>query len=264
MNKILKINNKPLKKFGQNYLIDNNLIRKFVNEFNPQIDEKIIEIGPGRGSITSELSNKTKFLTAIEIDDRMIASLSENFPKVNFINKDILKINFSEILDLDLKYRVIGNIPFNLTSSIFFKLIEYRNYFLDALFIIQLDVAKRITAKPNSKEYSILSVLLNYFFDVSIKFEISPNVFYPKPKVKSSAIHLIFDKYIDETINNDLFIQIVKASFGNRRKTLKNSLNNSIFKSYNLSGIDIDLSRRAETLTIDEYVKLTRFIQKQK
>jgi len=258
------LKNKPLKKFGQNYLTDKNTVIKFVDEFNPNMDDRIIEIGPGRGAITTELISRSDSIMAIEIDNRVVSDLSEIFPNVQFINNDILKIDFSRILTSDYKYRVIGNIPFNLTSPIFFKLIRNRELFSDALFIVQLEVAQRIVAKPNSKSYGILSVLLNYFGKVSLPFEISPNVFYPKPKVKSSALKWVFNQNNDVNLDTDLFIQVVKASFGNRRKTLKNSLNNSIFKSYNFVGIDFDFSRRAETFSIEDFVKLTQFIQKQK
>lgn len=258
---MLKI--KPLKKFGQNYLVDKNTILKFVNSFEPKLDDHIIEIGPGRGAITAELESRTKFLTAIEIDNRIIGELSEKFPNVNFINDDILKIDLSQILNPELKYRVIGNIPFNLTSPILFMLIHNRNYFIDASFIIQLEVAQRIIAEPNNKSYGILSVLLNYFAEVNLKFEISPNVFYPKPKVKSAVIKLDFNKKLEDDLDIHLFIKVVKASFGNRRKTLKNSLNNSIFKSCNFLEFDLDFSKRAENLTITDFVNLTQFIQKQ-
>ena len=257
------LNNKPLKKFGQNYLVDKNTILKFVNAFNPKSDDHIIEIGPGRGAITTELASRTKFLTAIEIDDRIIGELTKKFPQVNFIFDDILKIELSQILNPKFKYRVIGNIPFNLTSPILFKLILNRNYFSDASFIIQLEVAQRIVAKPNSKSYGILSVLLNYFAEVNLEFEISPNVFYPKPKVKSAVIKLDFNKKLEDDLDIHLFIKVVKASFGNRRKTLKNSLNNSIFKGCNFVGLDIDFSKRAENLTITDFVKITQFLQKQ-
>ena len=257
------LKNKPLKKFGQNYLVDKNTILKFVNAFNPQMDDHVIEVGPGRGAITAELTSHTKFLTAIEIDDRIIGELSEKFPQVKFINDDFLEIDLSKIRNPEFKFRIIGNIPFNLTSPILFRLIKDRNYFSDASFIIQLEVAQRIIATPNSKNYGILSVLLNYFADVNLKFEISPNVFYPKPKVKSAVINFDFSNPLDNDLDFHLFIQVVKASFGNRRKTLKNSLNNSIFNSCNFVGIELDFSKRAENLTINDFVKLTQFIQTQ-
>ena len=264
MNKISKLNNKPLKKFGQNYLVDKNIISKFVNTFDPKIDEHIIEIGPGRGALTSEVVKIVPSLTAVEIDNRVIDELSERFPDIKFVNCDFLKIDFSILFDPNLKYRVFGNIPFNITSPILFKLINAKDYFTDAMFVVQLDVAKRMIANPNTKEYGILSVILNYFCNVSLCFEISSTAFYPKPKVKSAVIRLDFSEELLQKVPADLFINVVKASFGNRRKTLKNSLNNSIFKDCNFSEIALDFSKRAENLTVEDYIILTKSLAKQK
>jgi 16S rRNA (adenine1518-N6/adenine1519-N6)-dimethyltransferase len=254
--------NRPLKRFGQNYLTDRNTILKIIDKFNPQKDENIIEIGPGRGALTKELSSVSDNISAIEIDNRVIESLSIQFPNVNFINHDFLKLNFDQF-DNSKKTRVIGNIPYNITSPILFRLIENRELFSDALIMVQYEVAKRMVSQPNTKDYGILGVILNYFATVNLEFKISPNVFKPKPKVDSAIVTLNFDKTIDEKLNDRFFIDVVKASFANRRKTLKNSLNNSIFVNYNLDEIDLDFSRRAETLTINEFIYLANELQKQ-
>jgi len=254
--------NKPLKKFGQNYLTDKNTILKIIDCFNPQKDDSIIEIGPGRGALTNELSKISYNIKAIEIDTRVIDELSNQFPNVKFINKDFLKLDFSEVFESD-KLRVIGNIPYNITSPIIFKLIESRTLFSDALIMVQYEVAKRMISKPNSKDYGILGVILNYFATVNLEFKIPPTVFVPKPKVDSAIISLKFDKICNSELNDRFFINFVKSSFGNRRKTLKNSLNNSIFASNNLSEIDFDFSRRAETLSIEEFVWLALTLSKQ-
>lgn len=254
------MNNKPLKRFGQNYLTDKNTIKKIVELLNPQKDENIIEIGPGRGAFTKELAIYSDNITAIEIDNRVIEKLIVQFPKVTFFNMDFLKVDFNNLQSTS-KFRAFGNIPFNLTSSILFKLIEDRKLFTDALLLVQYDVAKRIISKPSTKEYGILSVILNYFASVSLEMKISPNVFTPKPRVDSAIISIKFDKSIHPQLDDVFFINIVKASFGNRRKTLKNSLNNSIFRGYNLDGIQIDFSRRAETLSIEEFVYLATELQ---
>ena len=157
---------------------------------------------------------------------------------------------------------LFGNIPFNLTSSILFNLIEERELFSDALLLIQHDVAKRMISKPSTKEYGILSVILNYFTTIKLEMKIPPNVFTPKPRVDSAIINVKFNKEIDKNLNDKFFINVVKASFGNRRKTLKNSLNNSIFVGYNLDDIQIDFSRRAETLSVEEFIYLAIELQK--
>jgi 16S rRNA (adenine1518-N6/adenine1519-N6)-dimethyltransferase len=256
-------NIKPLKRFGQNYLIDRNVIIKLVNELNPHMDDQIVEIGPGTGTITEELLNRTQNITAIEIDKRVIDNLRRKFSKLKIINEDFIKISLNEISN-QKRIKVIGNIPFNLTSSIIFKLIENREQIEDAVFIVQYEVAKKFFAKNNTKDFGIYSVILNYFADARFCFKISPNVFFPKPKVFSAAVHLSFTKEIDISIDDKLFINVVKASFGKRRKTLKNSLSNSIFKNCDFSGLTLDLSKRAEQLDIPDFITLTSYIQDQK
>lgn len=254
--------NKPLKKFGQNYLTDKNTILKIISTFNPKEDDMIIEIGPGRGALTNELSKVSHKIKAIEIDTRVIEELSNRYQNVTFINKDFLKLDFDEIYESN-KLRVIGNIPYNITSPIIFKLIENRTLFSDALIMVQYEVAKRMISKPNTKDYGILGVILNYFATINLEFKIPPTVFVPKPKVDSAIISLKFDKDIDNDLDDRFFINVVKAAFGNRRKTLKNSLNNSIFVNNNLNEIDFDFSRRAETLSIDEFVWLATKLGRQ-
>ncbi|BDQ02662.1 16S rRNA (adenine(1518)-N(6)/adenine(1519)-N(6))-dimethyltransferase RsmA [Ignavibacterium sp.] len=247
---------KPIKRFGQNFLKDNNILRKITEVINPQKNDKIIEIGPGEGALTKLLSNSGADVTAIEIDKRVIEHLKETYPEVKIINQDFLEIDLTHFGSSDL--RIVGNIPYNITSPIIFKLIE--NYYLirDAVFMVQYEVAKRMTAKKGTKDYGILSVLLSYFADTEFCFKVSPNVFYPKPKVFSAVVKIKFKKNLDESLNKT-FIQIVKAAFGNRRKTLKNSLSNSIFAQLNFSGCDVDLSLRAEQLDLSDFIKLAEF-----
>jgi len=250
----------PLKRFGQNYLVDKNIIQKIVREFNPQKTDVVIEIGPGTGALTTELMNSVKKLYAVEIDKRVVESLALGFPAVTVINQDFLKLDLNSFA-ADIPLRVIGNIPYNITSPILFKLIENRSLVSDAMLMVQLEVAKRITAKENSDDYGILGVLLNYFAETKLCFKISPNVFYPKPKVESAIIHFNFTKKLPSGVDDKLFIQVVKAAFGNRRKKLKNSLGNSIFSDIVFEGCNFDLSRRAEELTIIEFVELTKIIK---
>jgi 16S rRNA (adenine1518-N6/adenine1519-N6)-dimethyltransferase len=141
-------------------------------------------------------------------------------------------------------------------------MIENRLLIKDALIMTQYEVAKRIIAKPRTKDYGILSVLMNYFATVELCFKISPNVFYPKPKVDSAIIKIDFQNNKEVELDYKLFIQVVKASFGNRRKTLKNSLSNSIYKDIGLSKIDFDFTRRAEELSIEEFIELTKKMKK--
>ena len=251
----------PLKRFGQNYLVDKNIIHKIVAEFNPGENDVVIEIGPGTGALTSELGSKVKKLYAVEIDKRVVESLALSFPSVHVINYDFIKLDLNKYSD-EKPLRIIGNIPYNITSPILFKLIENRTLVKDAMMMVQFEVAKRITAEECSDDYGILGVVLNFFADTKLCFKISPNVFYPRPNVDSAIIHLNFEKELPANLDFKLFIQVVKASFGNRRKKLKNSLRNSIFKDTEIDQSEFDTSRRAEELTINEFVDLTRIIQR--
>lgn len=251
----------PLKRFGQNYLVDKNVIQKIVNEFNPGENDTVIEIGPGTGSLTAELATKVKKLYAVEIDKRVVETLALSYPSVHVINHDFIKLDMNTFSD-EKPMRIIGNIPYNITSPILFKLIENRSLVKDAMMMVQFEVAKRITAEECSDDYGILGVLLNFFAYTKLCFKISPNVFYPKPNVDSAIIHLNFEKKLPIDLDFKLFIQVVKASFGNRRKKLKNSLRNSVFKDISIDQNEFDVSRRAEELTINEFVDLTRIIQK--
>ena len=184
-------NPKPLKKFGQNYLTDQNILCKIVEELNPKPGEDIIEIGPGTGSLTSKLAEKASSLTLVEIDTRVIEGLRIQYPQVNVIKGDFLDIQLNTLFKRN-KLRIVGNIPYNLTSPILFKLIENSDIVSDAVLMVQLEVAKRMTASKGTKDYGILSVILKQFADLKIAFKVSPNVFYPKPKVYSAVVHLYF------------------------------------------------------------------------
>jgi len=255
MNKI-----SPLKRFGQNYLQDQNIIKKIISEIDPKESELIIEIGPGQGAITQKLLEINANLTAIEIDKRVIDDLKNRFTDLNLLQADFLKLDLNQFITSNhKKVRVVGNIPYNITSPILFKLFENNIIVQDAVFMVQYEVAKRMTAKMGSKDYGILSVLLEYFGSTKLAFKVSPNVFYPKPNVHSAIVHINFDDKRDNPSFNLMFKSVVKSSFGNRRKTLKNSLSNSIFSEVNFSDCGIDLSLRAEQLNVDDFIKLAKF-----
>jgi 16S rRNA (adenine1518-N6/adenine1519-N6)-dimethyltransferase len=266
----MKIQNKPKKRFGQNFLQDENILNKIVKEINPQPDDLIIEIGPGYGALTQKLLSATENLIAVEIDNELISNLKEKFPHLHLINEDFLETDLSQLSTDGKKLRVVGNIPYNITSPILFKLIENNKLIKDSVFMVQLEVAKRMTAKRGIKDYGILAVVLKYFTETELCFKISPNVFYPKPKVYSALVHINFksiSQLQEEQKRNvrpfdELFIQIVKAAFGNRRKTLKNSLSNSIFHEIDFSNSGIDLTLRAENLSVDDFVTLTKYVLK--
>ena len=255
MNKVL-----PLKRFGQNYLQDQNIIKKIVTEVNPKENDLIIEIGPGQGALTKYLFESNANFTAVEIDKRVIEDLRNRFTNLKLIQQDFLELNLTNFISSpDSKIRVVGNIPYNITSPILFKLFENNSIIEDVVFMVQYEVAKRMTAGIGNKEYGILAVMLNYFGKTKLAFKVSPNVFYPKPNVHSAVIHIHFNDVRNNSEFNSIFKSIVKSSFGNRRKTLKNSLSNGIFAGVDFSECGIDLSLRAEQLTVNDFIKLTEF-----
>ncbi|NWF88637.1 MAG: ribosomal RNA small subunit methyltransferase A [Ignavibacteriaceae bacterium] len=250
----------PLKRFGQNYLRDENIIRKIINEISPKTGDVILEIGPGEGALTKHLVNQPFHFIAVEIDNRNAKYLEEKFPELYLRNNDFLEIDLNEFhKNFDKKLRIIGNIPYNITSPIIFKLIENRGIIKDSIIMIQQEVAERIIAKPGNKDYGILSVITQNFAKVNICFKVSSGVFYPRPKVNSSVIHINFQSGVVNKKYDEMFIKVVKAAFGNRRKMLCNSLKNSIFEHLNFNQTGIDLTLRAEKLSIDDFHKLTQF-----
>lgn len=256
----MKIHNKPKKRFGQNFLQDENILNKIVKEINPQPDDLIIEIGPGYGALTQKLLSATKNLIAVEIDNELAEELKEKFPKLQLINEDFLETDLTKLTASGKKLRVVGNIPYNITSPIIFKLIENNKLIKDAVFTVQLEVAKRMTADRGTKDYGILAVILKYFTRTKLCFKISPNVFFPKPKVFSALVSIQFKDMKQSEDEQKLFIEIVKAAFGNRRKILKNSFSNSIFHEIDFSNSGIDLSLRAENMNVDDFIQLTKYV----
>ena len=255
---------KPLKRFGQNYLHDRNILRKIANTINPEPDDIILEIGPGNGALTEFIYGKTKNFFAVEIDKRVIEDLQLRFPELKIKQGDILKSDINSLIKPGKKkIRIIGNIPYNLTSPIIFKLIDNIELVSDAVLMVQYEVAKRITANKGTKDYGILAVLLKYFGMPKLCFKVSPNAFYPKPNVDSAVIQIHMKDLDINSEYKQTFINIVKASFGNRRKTLKNSLGNSIFRELNFADSGIDLSKRAEQLDVNDFILLTDFLHQQ-
>lgn len=251
---------KPLKRFGQNYLLDQNILKKIVLEIDPKPEDQIVEIGPGRAALTEKLLEKVTTLTAVEIDKRVSDELRTKFPELKLIVDDFININLNELrTNKNKRLRIVGNIPYNLTSPILFHLIKFNDIVQDSVLMVQYEVAKRMSAAKGTKDYGILSVILKYFADVKYCFKVSPNVFYPKPKVDSAVVHIRFNDIEISKAEKQNFINIVKASFGNRRKTLKNSLSNSIFKELNFADSGIDLSLRAEQLDVDDFLRLAEF-----
>lgn len=249
---------KPKKRLGQHFLKDSNIAKKIVDGLNNNDLNCIIEIGPGMGILTDHLIRFKKKIKLVEIDSESVKYLNEKYFDLNehIIEKDFLKINLKEF---DSPIGIIGNFPYNISSQILFKLLENKNIVDQLVGMFQLEVAKRVCAPPGSKTYGILSVLVQAFYDTEFLFSLSPDYFSPPPKVNSGVIKLIKKKEINLKCDEFLFFKVVKTSFQQRRKTLRNSL-----KIFNLSDNikeDVIFGRRPETLSVDEFVLLTNIIK---
>ena len=246
------------KKLGQHFLNDKNIINKIIQNINPSPNDYFLEIGPGNGAITLPLSNKIKHLTIVEKDKRLIPVLINKLSKnktVKIINEDILRFNFQK--EIKNNIRVIGNLPYNISTEIIFKILEISKKIKDIHFMMQKEVVCRMIAKPGSKEYGRLSIMTQVYFDVKKLFDISPNVFFPKPKVVSSYICLV-PKLLsfENDIHEKKFKKIVTAAFIGRRKMIKSSLRDIVKKS-DLLKLNIDSNQRPEKMTIQNFLMIS-------
>ncbi|MDD8017813.1 MAG: 16S rRNA (adenine(1518)-N(6)/adenine(1519)-N(6))-dimethyltransferase RsmA, partial [Bacteroidota bacterium] len=185
----------PKKSLGQNFLHDANVTKKIVRLFNPQPADCVVEIGPGKGALTSLLLETLSHMTVVELDDELVKELELQFgEKISIIHSDILQVTFSDVQsDPKKKLRVIGNIPYNITTPILFHVIDSADAVQDFTVMMQTEVAQRLVAKPRTKEYGILSIFLQYYCTPKILFSVSRNSFFPVPTVSSTVVHLDFD-----------------------------------------------------------------------
>lgn len=250
---------KPKKFLGQHFLRDLNTAAKIVDAFRPG-SSKVVEIGPGTGVLTKLLVEKNFKPLLFEIDDESVAWLQDHFTmdQVDVRHVDFLEAGFEDLPDPTIS--VIGNLPYNISSQIFFKILESRNRVNHVVCMIQKEVAQRIAAPPGGRTCGILSILIQAFYEVEMLFHVSPGAFHPPPKVMSSVIRLTRNQTSRLSCDEDLFFKVVKRSFQNRRKTLRNAL-----KDLNLSPTVYSLSimdKRAEQLSVSDFVQLIQQIER--
>jgi len=254
-----KYNLNPKKKFGQNFLIDDNILRKIAKNYNS--DFPIIEIGPGTGAMTQYfLEKKQNSVYLVEYDRDMIEILNKEYLNIKEIfHADASKFDFSKILNKEnSEFIIFGNLPYNVSSQIIFNLVKNIEKIHSCYFMVQKEVAKRLTESKDNKNYSRLTVMTNLYFDKKILFDVKPNSFLPAPRVDSSIVQ--FKKkttLINKLKDRDKFAEIVKEAFSQRRKMLRNNLKK--YKEYNLENI-IDLKQRAENLDVEDYVNIVNYI----
>ncbi len=252
---------RPKKFLGQHFLKDLNIAEKIVNSLSyASQDETIIEIGPGTGVLTTLLAKKGfREIILIEIDRESIAFLEKEYTDetIKIVEGDFLKLKISGLTNQDIS--IIGNFPYYISSQIFFKILEQKESVKEVVCMIQKEVAERICAPHGNKTYGILSILIGAFYKPEMLFKVPPGVFIPPPKVDSAVIRLTRKENTKLECDEELFRKIVKQGFQNRRKTLRNALK-PIFLPEDLTKLEI-FSKRAEQLSIDDFIQLTLKIQ---
>ena len=262
---VKKYNFKFSKSLGQNFLTDESVLTDIVD--GAEVDDKdfVIEIGPGVGTLTAKLLMKAKKVTSIELDNDLIPILQEELgdnENFSLIHNDALKVNFNELIGDEQSVKLVANLPYYVTTPIIVKLLKDRYNFKSLTIMIQKEVAERINAEPNCKEYGSLSVLVQYYCNTSIVRRVAPSCFIPRPKVESIVIKL--DRLEEPRVkvkDENLMFELVRAGFNMRRKTLWNAakaLNLSkekLEEAFEKSGVDP--KRRAETLSLEEFANLS-------
>ena len=249
------------KNLGQHFLIDQNIVDKLVRYINPSQNDEIIEIGPGEGVMTKSIIKKVKKMILIEKDIDLIENLKNIFSESynsSIINIDFLKYNLD---GLNKPMRIIGNLPYNISTEIIFKMCNC-NKIIDMHFMLQKEVVDRIVAESNSKIYGRLSIMAQAYFNVKKLFDISENVFSPRPKVKSSFVRFCTRQYpFYDKAHENIFYDIVKSAFEGRRKMIKTSLK-SFLNANDFCAMNLKPDLRAENLTVNDYMFISDYVQK--
>ncbi|HEX3028544.1 MAG TPA: 16S rRNA (adenine(1518)-N(6)/adenine(1519)-N(6))-dimethyltransferase RsmA [Clostridia bacterium] len=272
---VRKYNIRFTKSLGQNFLVDETVVKRIVDAAEISGNDLVIEVGPGIGSMTGELASRAGKVIAVEIDKHLIPALQENlkgYSNVVIMNDDIMKLELKELFTKHAKdengqdycIKVVANLPYYITTPIIMKFLEDDAGIESMVFMIQKEVAERMAAKPGGKDYGALSVAVQYYSVPKVVLNVSPHCFIPQPEVDSTVVKLTVNKVPPvELLDKDLFFRVIKASFGQRRKTLVNALCNSgyFIKSKDevkeiLKKIGIGENQRGETLSIMQFASL--------
>jgi 16S rRNA (adenine1518-N6/adenine1519-N6)-dimethyltransferase len=255
----------PRKRFGQHFLQDNDIIQRLVDVIAPQPGQSIVEIGPGQGALTIPVLKRSGTLDVVELDRDLIPVLTHRCKEVGTLNvfqADALEFDFSQLAKNSKPLRIIGNLPYNISTPLIFHLLTYAPIIEDMHFMLQKEVVDRMAADIGDDDYGRLGIMVQYYCEVSSLFHVPPEAFYPPPKVDSSIVRLVPRKNISPlAIDHDHFENLVKTAFNQRRKTLRNCLK-TLMTSEDWLRNDIDSSRRPEELSVAEYVKLSNSLLK--
>jgi len=247
------------KRFGQNFLHDAHVIGRIVKAATPQPGQNLIEIGPGQGAITAPLLAAAGQLTVIEIDRDLAALLRERFAGnagFRLIEQDVLTVDFAALASAAASLRIIGNLPYNISTPLLFHLLQYRNVISDMLFMLQLEVVNRMAAGPGDPDYGRLSVMLQYHCRVEKLFTVPPGAFTPQPKVESAIVRLVPWRPLPHPVRNEaLFETVVRHAFNQRRKTIRNTLR-TLCEPQLLEEAGVDPALRPENLGVSDYARI--------
>lgn len=246
----------PRKRFGQNFLVDDGIIHAIVNAMNPQAGETVVEIGPGLGALTRPLLERLPHLHAVELDRDIVARLQKSWPaeRLTVHSCDALKFDFGQ---LGHELRIIGNLPYNISTPLLFHLMAFAAQIRDMTFMLQKEVVERMVAEPSAADYGRLSIMLQRRFHLQWLLDVPPTAFNPPPRVDSAVVRLI-PRTADEIapLDEELFARVVAAAFSQRRKTLRNTLG-KLLQPGDFSALGIDSGKRAENLAVADYEAVT-------
>ncbi len=248
------------KRFGQHFLHDNNIIDRIIRAIDPREDERLLEIGPGKGALTFPLLEKCKRLSAIELDRDLLPLLHRRVTanaQLEVINADILKFDLDSLGGSE-PFRIVGNLPYNISTPLMFHLLDSISLIQDMHFMVQKEVAQRIVADPGRRDYGRLSVMIQYHCQCQYLFDVAPASFTPPPRVDSAVVRMTpYSEPVADIDDFQLFSEIVQTAFNQRRKTIANSLK-SIMAIETIESTGIDSRMRAENLRLQDYASLTR------
>lgn len=249
----------PKKRFGQNFLIDQDIIRALIEAIRPAPDDLMVEIGPGLGAMTQPLLQTLKHLHTVELDRDVVAWMQGHYPadKITIHNIDALKFDFAS---LGPKIRVVGNLPYNISTPILFHLLDNVDHIIDMHFMLQKEVVDRMVAEPSSAAYGRLSVMLQYRLYMELLVDVPPESFDPPPKVDSAFVRAVPWPTLPHPAKDEaLFAKVVTAAFSQRRKTLRNTLK-GLLDDAGFAALDIDPQLRAENLGVAEFVAIANHL----
>jgi len=255
------------KRFGQNFLHDERIIQRIIDALSPAAGEPIVEIGPGRGALTRHLVSSGANLHAVELDRDLagyLQSLYHHDPHFSLHQGDVLKFDFARLSEIPASLRVVGNLPYNISTPCLFHLLAYRHLIRDMLFMLQREVVNRMAAMPGEKDYGRLSIMLQYHCRIESLFEVPPGAFTPPPKVTSAIVRLVpLQRPREPAIDEALFASVVRHAFSQRRKTLKNALRTLITPETPLDW-PVDPGQRPERLSVTDFVRISNQLSRQR